>query len=68
MRWVVPGVTATALGFETVLSSFFVSILRLRRRSRALRFCSETERWARAATHASQILEMEHVNSLWCFQ
>jgi hypothetical protein len=32
MRWVVPGVTATALGFETVLSSFFVSILRLRRR------------------------------------
>jgi glycosyltransferase involved in cell wall biosynthesis len=32
MRWVVPGVTATALGFETILSSFFVSILRLRRR------------------------------------
>ena len=27
MRWVVPGVTLTALGFQTILSSFFVSIL-----------------------------------------
>ena len=32
MRLVVPGVTLTALGFQTVLSSFFLSILRLGRR------------------------------------
>ena len=32
MRLVVPGVTLTALGFQTTLSSFFVSILGLRRR------------------------------------
>jgi hypothetical protein len=32
MRWVIPGVTLTALGFQTVLASFFLSILRLRRR------------------------------------
>jgi len=32
MRLVVPGATLTALGFQTVLSSFFVSILRMRRR------------------------------------
>lgn len=32
MRWVVPGMTLTALGFQAVLSSFFVSILRMRRR------------------------------------
>jgi glycosyltransferase involved in cell wall biosynthesis len=32
MRWVIPGVTLTALGFQTVLSSFFISILRMRRR------------------------------------
>jgi glycosyltransferase involved in cell wall biosynthesis len=32
MRWVIPGVTFTALGFQTVLSSFFVSILGMRRR------------------------------------
>lgn len=32
MRLVVPGVTLAALGFQTVLSSFFVSILRMRRR------------------------------------
>jgi len=32
MRWVIPGVTLTALGFQTILSSFFVSILRMRRR------------------------------------
>jgi glycosyltransferase involved in cell wall biosynthesis len=32
MRWVIPGVTLTALGFQTVLASFFVSILRMRRR------------------------------------
>jgi hypothetical protein len=32
MRLVVPGVTLTALGFQTVLSSFFLSILRMRRR------------------------------------
>jgi glycosyltransferase involved in cell wall biosynthesis len=30
MRLVVPGVTLTALGFQTMLSSFFVSIMRLR--------------------------------------
>lgn len=32
MRWAIPGATLTALGFQTVLSSFFVSILLLRRR------------------------------------
>jgi glycosyltransferase involved in cell wall biosynthesis len=31
MRLVVPGVTLTALGFQTVLSTFFVSVLGLRR-------------------------------------
>jgi glycosyltransferase involved in cell wall biosynthesis len=31
MRLVVPGVTLTALGFQTVLSSFFISVLGLRR-------------------------------------
>jgi len=32
MRLVVPGTTLTALGFQTILSSFFVSILGLKRR------------------------------------
>jgi glycosyltransferase involved in cell wall biosynthesis len=32
MRWVIPGVTLTALGFQTILSSFFASILMMRRR------------------------------------
>jgi len=32
MRLVVPGVTATALGFQTILASFFVSILGMHRR------------------------------------
>ncbi len=32
MRWVIPGVTLTALGFQTVLSGFFLSILGLGRR------------------------------------
>ena len=32
MRWVIPGVTLTTLGFQTVLSSFFLSILGMRRR------------------------------------
>lgn len=31
MRLVIPGVTLTALGFQTVLSSFFISIMSLRR-------------------------------------
>ena len=31
MRYVVPGATLAALGFQTVLSSFFVSLLRTRR-------------------------------------
>jgi len=34
MRWVIPGVTLTALGFQTILSSFFLSILGLRRTQR----------------------------------
>jgi hypothetical protein len=33
MRWVIPGATLTALGFQTILSSFFVSILRMPRKS-----------------------------------
>ena len=32
MRWAIPGATLTALGLHTVLASFFVSILGLRRR------------------------------------
>jgi glycosyltransferase involved in cell wall biosynthesis len=32
MRWVVPGVTLTMLGFQTVLNGFFASILMMRRR------------------------------------
>lgn len=32
MRWVIPGVMLTALGFQTILSSFFVSILGLKKR------------------------------------
>ena len=32
MRWVIPGATLTALGFQTMLSSFFVSILGMHRR------------------------------------
>lgn len=31
MRLVVPGVTLTALGFQTILSSFFISIMQMRR-------------------------------------
>jgi hypothetical protein len=30
MKLVIPGATLTALGFQTVLSSFFVSILGMR--------------------------------------
>jgi hypothetical protein len=33
MRWVVPGVTLTALGFQTILASFFLSILGMGRTS-----------------------------------
>lgn len=32
MRWVIPGATLTALGFQTVLASFFTSILGMRRK------------------------------------
>ncbi len=32
MRWVIPGVTLTTLGFQTILSSFFLSVLGMRRR------------------------------------
>ncbi len=32
MRWVIPGVTLTALGFQTILGSFFLSILGMGRR------------------------------------
>jgi len=32
LRWVIPGVMLTGLGFETILSSFFLSILGMRRR------------------------------------
>jgi hypothetical protein len=31
MRWVIPGVTLTTLGFQTILFSFFLSVLGLRR-------------------------------------
>jgi glycosyltransferase involved in cell wall biosynthesis len=32
LRWVIPGVTLTTLGFQTILSSFFLSLLAMRRR------------------------------------
>jgi glycosyltransferase involved in cell wall biosynthesis len=32
MRWVIPGVTLTLLGFQTILSSFFISILEMKRK------------------------------------
>ncbi|HKV72898.1 MAG TPA: hypothetical protein VJN95_00145, partial [Gemmatimonadales bacterium] len=32
MRWVIPGMTLTTLGFQAILSGFFLSILGLRRR------------------------------------
>ena len=32
MRWVIPGVMLTALGFQTILFSFFGSLLGMRRR------------------------------------
>jgi glycosyltransferase involved in cell wall biosynthesis len=32
MRWVIPGATLTALGFQTILSGFVVSMLGMRRR------------------------------------
>ena len=32
MRFVIPGITLTALGYETVLSGFFLGILQMRRR------------------------------------
>jgi len=32
MKWVIPGVTFVALGFQTVLGSFFLSILGMRRK------------------------------------
>ena len=32
MRWVIPGVTLAVLGFQTIFSSFFVSILRMARK------------------------------------
>jgi glycosyltransferase involved in cell wall biosynthesis len=32
LRWVIPGVTLTMLGFQTVLASFFLGILALKRR------------------------------------
>lgn len=31
MRWVIPGALLTALGFQTILSSFFISILKMHR-------------------------------------
>jgi hypothetical protein len=32
MRWVIPGATLTAIGFQTVLSSFLLSMLGMGRR------------------------------------
>ena len=32
MRWVIPGATLTALGFQTMLASFLISLLGMRRR------------------------------------
>jgi glycosyltransferase involved in cell wall biosynthesis len=38
MRWVIPGVTLTTLGFQTIMSSFFLSLLELPRRRQDGRF------------------------------
>jgi hypothetical protein len=32
MRVVIPAVTSVVLGFQTVMASFFISVLRLRRK------------------------------------
>jgi hypothetical protein len=32
MRWVIPGATLTAVGFQTILGSFLISILGMGRR------------------------------------
>ena len=32
MRWAIPGATLTSLTFQTILSSFFVSVLGMKRR------------------------------------
>ncbi len=32
MRWVIPGVTLSAIGFQTIFASFFVSLLRMARK------------------------------------
>jgi hypothetical protein len=34
MRWVIPGVTLAAIGFQTILSSFFLSVLGMQRPQR----------------------------------
>ncbi|HKF82173.1 MAG TPA: glycosyltransferase family 2 protein [Solirubrobacterales bacterium] len=54
MKMVVPGVTLTVLGFQTMLSSFFLSVLSLGRGSPASR--GSLERKAEAA-RTSEILE-----------
>ena len=36
MRWVIPGVTLMAIGFQTVLSSFFLSVLGMQRPARTI--------------------------------
>jgi len=36
MRWVIPGVTLMAVGFQTVLSSFFLSVLGMQRPAREI--------------------------------
>ncbi|MEO8624578.1 MAG: glycosyltransferase family 2 protein [bacterium] len=36
MRWVIPGVTLMAVGFQTVLSSFFLSVLGMQRPARGI--------------------------------
>jgi hypothetical protein len=32
MRWVIPGVTLAAIGFQTIFASFFLNILGIGRR------------------------------------
>jgi len=39
MRWVIPGATMAVLGFQTLLSSFFISMLRMRRTLRLGHTC-----------------------------
>jgi hypothetical protein len=41
MRWVIPGVTLAALGYQTILSGFFISILGMKRPPTAAKLATD---------------------------